>query len=177
MTDYIVTPAAFAVRILVKGCLPVIYGGQQGIAQFPGRELSPEERDSIGLPNQGRTYLYAVGDVGVHVDLDGANATIWFAGADSEDAIVYLRESLNAAYPGVVVQSDDPHRKFAGYRICSLFCELPNDRGCGIEVVYPVRGEKRESDSFVMRVTAAARRDAIPPSPGGGLAPGSAPLR
>lgn len=173
----ILTPAALAVRILIKHCIPLIHGGAQTISPIGGREVPQSEREEIGLTSPGRTYLFPVDNVGVHLDLDGPNATIWFAGADCEDAMVYLRETLPRSYPDLLVQSDEPHRKFAGYRICTLFGPLPNDRACGIEIVYPVRGERRQEDSFVMRITAAARRDAIPPSPGGGLAPGSLPPR
>lgn len=99
-TKLIPTPASHAVFLITQGCLPMIFEPRAiaGKSPIPARTLTAQERGKIGLTEPGVTMGYRVDQTDVFVDMAGATATIWFAGADFTGAAVLLEEWLRKIF-------------------------------------------------------------------------------
>ncbi len=84
---------------LVDGCLAHIAGNVQGKMPIVPVPLSELERADRGLEQGGHAFFYPIGnDGGVGFDLNGATATVWFAGGDFDRALTALEESMKKAH-------------------------------------------------------------------------------
>lgn len=146
-------PSDVAAKLIVDGSLDAI--GGKSAAPFPpegGETLSAERRAALGRPPGGATLHYPAGEDGVFVDLQGAETTIWFTGADSAKALQQLEKALNKSYPKAVKQSDTPHPSLQGVRHRSYDVPLGGERAAVLDIAYPASGGA--SGRFVVRILA-----------------------
>lgn len=94
------TPARFAVHLILNGCLPMIFNPDAITGQLPveGHTLTADERKLVGLTTPGTTIGYRIAESDVFFDMAGDNATIWFAGGDFATAARLLTDSLRMTF-------------------------------------------------------------------------------
>jgi hypothetical protein len=149
-------PSEVATRLIVEGSLDAMAGRAAG--PFPpegGEALSAERRAALGRPHGGATLHYPAGEGGVFVDLQGAETTIWFTGADSGKALQQLEKALSKSYPKAVKQSDKPHPSLRGVRHRSYDVPLGDGRAAVLDIAYPASGGA--SGRFAARILGFAK--------------------
>lgn len=111
------TPAMLAVFLITQGCLPLVFetGTKPGGVPVPGRTLSEEERQALGLTKPGVTICYETDGVDVFLDMAGDEATVWFAEGDFTSAAVLLEQMLARMFQSGELQLA-PAEQVAGSR-------------------------------------------------------------
>ena len=157
MTD--LSLGAMAARLLIEGALPTVEDDtimREPI--FPGRDLLPEERDKLNLPNSGVGIAYPNNSGGaVFAHLLGSDVNIWFFGGDYQTTPALVESELKRAYPQATRREEFPHPDrpdllSRGYRV-----DFPNNRVAFVEVVFPKASAKGNDRGFWIKARGAAK--------------------
>jgi hypothetical protein len=140
--------------MLVDGSLAHIAGNVQGKMPFAPEPLTELERAQAGLPQQGQTLLYRIGDGGVFIDLSGSAATVWFMDGDYDRALAALDASLKQKYR--TKQLGDQALPVPKQRRRNYEVDFGNSRLAHVIVDYAERGATPAR--FLVKIGAQVRR-------------------
>ena len=158
MTD--LSLGAMAARLLIEGALPTVEDDtimREPI--FPGRDLLPEERDKLNLPNSGVGIAYPNNSGGaVFAHLLGSDVNIWFFGGDYETTPALVESELKRAYPQVSIRPEIKHPEKAHLRSRGYRVDFSNGRVGFIEVMYPTPDAKQDRGLWI-KIRAAQRQN------------------
>ena len=102
-----VTHSELATKLIVEGALAGIAGTVQGQMPMAPVILTALERADMGMPQTGHTMFYPVPPTGVFFDLDGAQCSVWFMGADGDVALSRVDAAMKRAFSKTKQLKDD----------------------------------------------------------------------
>lgn len=150
------THSQLATKLIVEGCLAYVAGNVQGKMPFTAVQLTELERADIGLKQGGQTFFYTVLPTGVFVDMNGAEATVWFQEADADRALPALDAALKRTYQRVRQLEDSAHPQFQDARLRTYEIDFGNSRVASLSVEYPRQGVRARR--FFAQILAMARK-------------------
>jgi hypothetical protein len=151
------THSELAARLIVEGSLDKIAGKSTEKFPIEGARLSDEQRAGVGRLPGGSTIFYPIDPNGVFIDFHGAATTVWFAEADSADALELFEKALKKSYPKAVQREDKADAKDPYTRRRSYDVPLTADRAATVDVAYPAPGSVPRG--FVARILAYGKTD------------------
>jgi hypothetical protein len=139
--------------MLIDGALAHIAGNVQGKMPMKPEPVADIDRAAVGLKQGGQTLLYRVAKDGVFIDLNGAQATVWFVEADFDRALAALDASLKKLRTKQVSDQalETPKQRRRVYQV-----EFSGGRVALVDVEYAERGARQQR--FYVQVTAVARK-------------------
>jgi hypothetical protein len=148
--------AGLAAQLIVEGCLPIIQGTVKGKAPIQPVPLTKEERDKLGLKEQGITVFYPAGGEGVFFDAGKSSFTVWFNGEDCERATATLHDALMRAFPNAKQLDDVAHKQDSRMRARVYRVDLGQGRLAAIETSFGQAAPGKHK--FMARVIAQVRK-------------------
>ncbi len=152
MAERALTHGELAAKLVVEGSLDKIAGKTTEKFPIGAVRLNDAQRLEFGREPGGSTLFYPIGDTGVFIDFHGAATTVWFAGADSGNAMKLFEKQLKKAYPKSVQRHDKPHKTDKETRERSYDVPLTKDRAATVDVAYPAPGAPAKG--FLVRILA-----------------------
>jgi len=150
------THSQIAAQLIIEGCLANVAGKVQGRMPISPMVLTELERADIGLKQGGNTVFYPIPPTGVFLDLDGAQATVWYNQADATQALAVVEHGLKQVYPRARQLKDEAHMRDADMRVRSYEVDCGGGRVALVEFEYPAPG--KAASRFTTRVIAQQRR-------------------
>ncbi len=145
-----------AAKLVAEGCLAHVAGAVQGKMGAQPIVLSELERADAGLSQGGNTMFYPIPPTGVFLDLNGAQATVWFTQGDAGQALSAVESRIKQAYPRTKQLKDEAHPRDPEMRLRALEVDCGNARLALVEIEYPAPG--KPANKFLTRVVAQQRR-------------------
>lgn len=152
-----VTHSELATKLIVEGALAGIAGTVQGQMPMAPVILTALERADMGMPQTGHTMFYPVPPTGVFFDLDGAQCSVWFMGADGDVALSRVDAAMKRAFSKTKQLKDDVDPTDSKQRLRRYEVDFGNSRLAMVEIIYPARGAPPKK--FLARITAQTRRN------------------
>lgn len=140
--------------MLVDGALAHIAGNVQGKMPFSPEPVTALERAQVGLPQNGQTMLYRLGEGGVFIDLSGSVATVWFTEGDYDRALAAVDAAMKQKYR--VKQLGDQAQPVPKQRRRNYEVDFGNSRLAHVVVDYAERGATPAR--FMVKIGAQVRR-------------------
>jgi len=145
-----------AAMLAVNGCLAHIAGGVRGAVPVEAVPVTELERNDIGLKQGGQTFFYPLPpEAGVFLDLNGAEASVWYNFGDIERGLAAVEQAMKQAYPRAKQLKDETHPTERGMRRRSYEVDLGNRRAALVALEYPDRGGPKH---FAAHIVAQQRR-------------------
>ena len=103
------TPASFAVLLVMQRCLPLIFAPDTAAAPLPvqGQQLTADDRRIMGRGTEGTTIGYPVNGHDVFFERAAMGASVWFVNADFRDALQLLEDTLKRTFKGKELSAHD----------------------------------------------------------------------
>ncbi|OQW59164.1 MAG: hypothetical protein A4S17_01015 [Proteobacteria bacterium HN_bin10] len=141
--------------MLIDGALAHVAGNVQGKMPFAPVPATELERAEAGLPQNGQTYFYALGQAGgVYIDMSGSVATVWFMDGDYDRALAATDAAMKQKYR--VKQLGDEALPVPKQRRRNYEVDCGNSRVAHVVVEYSEHGAKPAR--FWVKIGAQIRR-------------------
>ncbi|MFO1018967.1 MAG: hypothetical protein U1E03_15330 [Hyphomonadaceae bacterium] len=148
------THAELAIKLVVEGCLPMVEGKQPAPMPIAAAPLGAAEKARLHVPETAMLVFYPIGETGVFMQAQGADAMVWYAGENCDGVLDAFETKLKRHYPEATLTSQDEYRP-PGMRKRLYHIELGGKRVVDLEAIYPVSTQIPQE--FVVRVYAQER--------------------
>lgn len=131
-----------ATRLIVEGAIGMFRGDISGQLPVKPEVLSDREAQDLGLPPDGTTLYYPLGEKGVYFDSAGSRMVAWYSGADAERAPAVFETELKRRYPEAKQVIDADHPTASDMRMRAYDVKIGEGLLATIEVSYSKPGAR-----------------------------------